>query len=77
MEGTCVMLNDMLVMGKTNDEYLHNLEEVFLGFQQYGLYLKEEKCVFLQPSVTYYDLQISKQGARLTEEQTKALHNAP
>lgn len=67
---------DVLVTGKTNDEHLHNLE-VFLRFQQHGLRLKEGKCAFLQPSVTYYGLHISKQGVRLTEERIKALLKAP
>ena len=56
---------------------MRNLEEVFLRFQQHGLCLKEGKCAFLQPFVTYYGLHISKQGIRLTEEHIKELHKAP
>ena len=77
MDSICVMLDDVLVTGKTNDEHLRNLEEVFVRFQRYGLRLKEDKCAFLQPSVTYYGLKISKQGVRLTEQRIKALCNAP
>ena len=77
MDSICVMLDDVLVTGKTNDEHLCNLEEVFLRFQWHGLRLKEDKCAFLQPSVTYYGLHISKQGVKLTEERIKALRKAP
>ena len=61
MDSICVMLDDVLVTGKTNSEHLHNLE-VFLRFQQHGLRLKEGKCAFLQPSVTYYGLLYPNKG---------------
>ena len=77
MDSICVMPDDVLVTGKTNDEHLHNLEEVFHRFQRHGLRLKEGKCAFLQPSVTYCGLHMSKQGVRLTEERIKAPCKAP
>jgi len=51
IDSICVMLDGVLVMGKTNDKHLHNLDEVFLRFQEYGLRLKEDKCAFLQHTI--------------------------
>ena len=62
------MLDDVLVTGKNDVKHLCNLEEVFNRFMKYGLRLKREKCAFLQPSVKYYGLCISKEGVSLTEK---------
>ena len=77
MSSICVMLDDVLGAGKDDVKHLHNLEEVFNRFMKYGLRLKREKCAFLQPSVKYYGLCISKEGVSLTEDRVAAVQNAP
>ena len=77
MISVCVMLDDVLVTGKNDEEHLHNLKEVFQRFQSHGLRLKAEKCAFLQPSVKYYGLCISKEGVSMTKDRVEAIQNAP
>ena len=49
----CVYLDDILVLGKTQQEHLANLNEVLTCLESAGLCLKKEKCTFCQPQVTY------------------------
>ena len=37
LDGTCVIMDDLLVGGSTDDEYLKNLEAVLSQFQKFGL----------------------------------------
>ena len=67
MDSICVMHDDVLVTGKTDDDHSRNLEEVFLRFQWHGLRLRQDKRAFMQPSVTHYSMHISKQGVPFTE----------
>ena len=45
MDSICVMLDDVLVTGKTNNEHLHNLE-VFLRFQRMVTFEGRQMCFF-------------------------------
>ena len=77
MTSICVMLDDVLITGQNDNEHMQNLEEVFQRFQKYGLRLRKEKCAFLQSSVKYYGLCISKEGVSITKERLEAIHIAP
>ena len=50
---TCVYLDDILIMGTTQEEHLHNLDQVLNHLQTAGLRLKNKKCSFMLPSVEY------------------------
>lgn len=43
-----VYLDDVIIVGKTFDEHLHNLNAVFKHIEEAGLKLKPEKCFFFQ-----------------------------
>ena len=64
---------DVLVTGADDAEHLNNLTSVFERVHKYGLILKSEKCSFMQPSVIYYGLQISKDGVQPTMEKVEAI----
>lgn len=51
--GVVVYLDDILITGKTEKEHLVTFEEVLQPLIGAGLHLKQEKCTFLAPSVTY------------------------
>ena len=51
LNGTCAIMDDLLVGHVNNDEHLRNLEAVFQQFQKYGLRVKLPKCVFMATSV--------------------------
>ena len=50
--------------GKSEADHLHNLEAVLREIQEYGIWLKREKCSFFQEAVDYLGHHISAQGVR-------------
>ena len=53
LAGVSVYLDDILVIGKSTEEHLTNLEAVLSRLESSGLRLKRNKCAFLLPSVKY------------------------
>ena len=62
LDGTCVIMDDLLVGGSNDDEHLKNLEAVLKQFLKYGLQVKLPKCVLMSPSVIYFGLRFSENG---------------
>ncbi len=60
--GVHCILDDMIVMGRNDTEYLQNLESVLAQLHKYNLKVNLEKCEFLQDKVVYCGHQIDKQG---------------
>ena len=77
LNGTCVIMDDLLVGSVNDDEHLRNLEAVFQQFQNYGLRVKLPKCVFMAPSVMYFGLLFSARGIHPTDEKVKVIWDAP
>ena len=60
---TCLIyLDDTIVYGRTFQEELERLEEVFRRFVSAGLKLKPSKCVLFQKSVAYLGHIVSENG---------------
>jgi len=59
-----VYLDDILVVGRTFEDHLSNLKEVFTHLQEAGLKLKPSKCHLAKSQVTYlgYIVFNCKQG---------------
>ena len=53
MSQCLVYIDDVIVVGRTFDEHLGNLQEVFERGRRAGLKLKPSKCSFLQERVSY------------------------
>jgi hypothetical protein len=64
--GVRVYLDDILIFTRTEREHLVILEQVLHRLQTAGLKVRKEKCVFLQPTVTFLGYVISKDGVSLT-----------
>ena len=77
LNGTCVIMDDLLVGGVNDDEHLRNLEAEFQQFQNYGLTVTLPKFVFMAPSVIYFGLRFSARGIQQTDEKVKAIWDAP
>ena len=71
------LLKDILITGETESEHLATLEEVLRRLAGAGLHLKQEKCTFLAPSVTYLGFKIYSQGLHPVSEKVQAIQNAP
>ena len=61
-------MDDLFVGDVNNDEYLHNLQAVFLQFQEYRLRAKLLECQIMTPSVIYFGLRFSKRGIQPGED---------
>jgi len=60
---TCLIyLDDIIVYGKTFEEELKRLEDVFVRLRSSGLKLKPSKCVLFPKSVTYLGHIVSENG---------------
>ena len=57
-----VYLDDVIVIGRTFDEHLSNLREVFQRVRDAGLKLKPAKCAFFQEKVFYLGHEVSRKG---------------
>ena len=57
-----VYLDDIIVMGRTFEEHLSNLDSVFARIREAGMKIKPAKCVFLREKVQYLGHIVSKDG---------------
>lgn len=75
---TClVYLDDIIVLGKTFDEHLKNLEEVFKRLQAAQLMLNPKKCQLFQNKVNYLGHIVSKEGVAVDEEKVASIKQWP
>ena len=57
-----IRVDDILVSGASDEDHLNNLEEVLKRLASAGLRLRKNKCVFMEPQVTYLGHKVSKEG---------------
>ena len=62
MSHCLVYVDDVIVMGKSFEDHLHNLRRVFERVQEAGLTLKPTKCTFFQTKVFYLGYFVSREG---------------
>ena len=72
-----VRVDDILVCGACDEDYLNNLEEVLKRLASAGLRLRKNKCVFMEPQVTYSGHKVSKEGIKPLQDKVNAITNAP
>ena len=71
-----VYLDDILITGRTKKEHLYNLQLVLQRLSTAGLRLKQEKCEFLVPSISYLGHKIDSQGLHPLPDKIDAIVNA-
>lgn len=75
---TClVYLDDVMVMGKTFDEHLDNLREVFSRISKAHLKLNPKKCSLFQKRVEFLGHVVSPEGIHTDERKIDAIRNWP
>jgi hypothetical protein len=60
-----VYLDDILIFSDDLDHLEHLTREVLSHLEQYGLYLKPEKCIFMQTSIEYLGIIITDGQVRM------------
>ncbi|UYV74060.1 K02A2.6-like [Cordylochernes scorpioides] len=75
---TClVYLGDVMVMGRTFEEHLRNLQEVFDRFKANNLALNPNKCQLFQKSVKFLGHIVSTEGIRTSDDKNFTIKNWP
>lgn len=65
LEGVAVVMDDILVWGRTKEEHDQNLENVLQRCQKHNLKLNRKKCRFLQDTVRYLGHVLTRDGLSL------------
>ena len=72
-----VYLDDILVMGRTFQEHLSNLREVFDRLRMAGLKLKPKKCHLVKQEVKYLGYVVSNAGVCADLDKVRAVQDFP
>lgn len=70
-------IDDILVFGKDDEDFLHNLEEVFKRLRQYNVTLNPKKCRFGMDKVEYVGHVISYEGITFSTEKREKVLDFP
>ena len=73
LSGVVCYLDDIIVTGKSDAEYLQNLEQVLAKIQEYGFQVRKEKCSFMQDSVQYLGHVVDKNGINVSPKKIKGI----
>ena len=76
LKGIQFYLDDIIVFGKTKEEYLKNLRAVLERIRQCGLKLNE-KCSFNMTNIEFLGHMITLEGLKPLPKQTEAITKAP
>ncbi|XP_037571213.2 uncharacterized protein LOC119453257 [Dermacentor silvarum] len=72
-----VVMDDVLVWGRTKDEHDYSLKLVLSRCQQHNLRLNPKKSAFLQPEVRYLGHILTTEGLRLDPERVEDILGMP
>jgi len=72
-----IYLDDVIVHGNTDAQFLERLELVFKRFEKHKIILKPKKCKFGLPAVEYVGRVISKEGLTMSLKKRQTVMNFP
>lgn len=77
LPGVAVVMDDILVWGKTRDEHDCHLTLLLTRCREHNLRLNLKKCTFLQTEVRYLGHILTTQGLRIDPERVQAILEIP
>lgn len=77
LEGTSVVMDDILVWGRSKEEHDRNLVNVLNRCREYNLKLNRAKCHFLQKSVKYLGHVLTPEGLGLDQKRVTDILQVP
>ena len=72
-----VYIDDIIVFGKTYEEYTDNMKEVLERLAEHGLTINPKKCSFGQREIKYLGHVLSGEGHRIDPDRINALTHYP
>ncbi len=72
-----VYLDDVIVLGRSFEESLENLELVLMRFKAHNLKLKPKKCALFCTEVRFLGRQVSRNGVAVTTDHVKCVQDWP
>ena len=75
--GTYNIHDDILVVGRNEEEHDHNLDTALRKLEESGLTLNYDKCIMGASSMTYMGDILSADGLLLSEKRIEAIIDAP
>jgi RNase H-like domain found in reverse transcriptase/Reverse transcriptase (RNA-dependent DNA polymerase)/Integrase core domain/Integrase zinc binding domain/Chromo (CHRromatin Organisation MOdifier) domain len=70
-------VDDCIVHGKGNDQFLERLELIFQRFSKHNILLQPKKCKFGMSVIEYVGRQISKEGTSMSPNKIKTVVDFP
>jgi hypothetical protein len=70
-------LDDILVFSRTSKEHEQHFRTLLYRLQRHGILVKQPKCVFSAPEVTFLGHKVSAKGSRPLEERATHLRDFP
>ena len=68
-------LDDLMVLGKSFNEHIENLSQVFERFRSYGLKLKARKCELFRKRVEFLGRVVSQEGVETASGSIETMKN--
>lgn len=76
-EKAFLYIDDIIVIGRSENEHIANLESVFKILRERNLKLNPEKCKFFQEQVTFLGHKCTSKGILPDETKLKSINNYP
>ena len=76
-QGAEVYIDDILIYYATRAEHVSLVRRVLGCLLEHDLYVKAEKCLFFQQSVSFLGHRISMSGVEIESDRIAAVHNWP
>ena len=77
VEGTAAYLDDIIIVGQSNQELIERISRVLTCIQDFGFQLRPEKCHFYLPSIKYLAFILDCQGRRPDPANVAAIQHMP
>lgn len=77
LEHVAVILHDILIMGKDDEQHIQNLNSVLRCLNSSGLELQPNKSEFMQQLVAFMGCVIFTEGISPTEENIEGIKKVP
>jgi hypothetical protein len=73
----CIYIDDVVIFGRTFEDKMKNLREVFERLRDSGLKARPDKCKFFRQEITFLGHIVSKEGIKPDNSNIEKVANWP